>query len=83
MAKFYQLTRKEKLKSEDYYSCIVVADTEEEARKIHPKATYPGDDWWFSTAWCSKTQTHLLDVEELGLAYDHLKPGTVILASQV
>lgn len=82
-AKFYKLSQGEFEGYDTYDSCIVVAHSEEEARLIHPRpGTELGSGWRnHDRSWVSKEQTHLIVVEELGIAYDHLQPGTVVMSS--
>lgn len=82
-AKFYKLCQGEYRGYGTYDSCIVVAHSEEEARLIHPRpGTELGSGWRnHDRSWVSKEQTHLIDVEEIGIAYGHLQPGTVVMSS--
>jgi hypothetical protein len=79
-AKFYKLSQGEYKGYDTFDSCIVVALSEEEARLIHPRYG-TGERWRYDRSWVSKEQAHLIAVEEIGIAYDHLQPGTVVMSS--
>ena len=73
-----------------YDAAIVAAESEDAARALHPdefrnslessyRADWPEDNDYDGT-WLSPTRRHLIRVELIGVASDHLKPG-IVLAS--
>lgn len=84
-AKFYRLSQGEYKGYDTFDSCIVVAHSEEEARLIHPRPGTKlgsGRHWQNrDNSWVALEQIDLIVVEELGIAYDHLQPGTVVMSS--
>jgi len=60
-----------------YDSCVVVADTEEEARKIHPCHLYDSEVRWYITTWALPKD---VTVEYLGETERNF-PNKVICAS--
>jgi hypothetical protein len=78
----YHLKRKDNLHSHDiFYSAIVVAENEAEARLVHPKNwnEWHVDDYMADDAMYWPDPDELV-VELLGIAAEHLIAGTVILA---
>jgi len=60
-----------------YNSAIVIADTIEEAKSIHP-ANYTDKNYWCEYTWPSRDQLDHIKVIQLGIAYAHLKKGVVL-----
>ena len=63
-----------------YDSCVVVASTPEDARRIHPD----GSKWPWHTVLMTASWAIALDqisIEYIGTASDDIPPGTVIVAS--
>jgi len=71
----YLLQQDENCGYDTYDSCVVVAETEDDARLINPDGKW-GRTW---TAWCKKPEE--VAVTELGEAAYGLKGGTVVCAS--
>ena len=79
MANIYQLTQTVMTGPNTYDSCIVVAETEEKARLVHP---YGASDWeHYSGRWVDIDSISEIKVTELGVAKDTLKSGTVLSAN--
>jgi hypothetical protein len=77
----YLLTQNANKEYNTYDSCIVAADTEDEARHIHPSAFHKYDNWYESkTASYSWTHPINVDVLFIGVAAPELCKG-VVLAS--
>ncbi|GHU92636.1 hypothetical protein FACS1894208_00120 [Clostridia bacterium] len=71
----YLLTQSERCGYDTYDSCVVVAESEDDAVTIHPK----GDNaWWreFSRVWASDPET--VHAKYLGVATDGLERGMVL-----
>ncbi len=65
---------------DQYSHALVVAESKEDARTIHPD----GQDEWNKPSsygtWC-KSPKDVTDVTYVGEAGSHLKPGDVVIAS--
>ncbi len=75
MNSLYLLTQSNNGGYDTYDSCVVVALTIEDARKVNPDGAW-GKGW---TAWASKPEQ--VEVEYIGKAAGALDAGTVICAS--
>ena len=64
---------------DSYSEFVCVAFTKEEARKIHPDET--DEEWKYRGSWIAEDEIDKLVVEEIGIAYDNVKPGTVVVSS--
>lgn len=74
----YLLTRKDELTYDEYDSCVVCAETEEDAKTIHPDGTvFKGDERPWRT-WVGNSSE--IDCELIGIANENQERG-VILAS--
>lgn len=96
MKKLYKLSQNLNNDYDTYDSAIVCADSEQEARKIHPSkfVTHTKNDMWYGTridgseyetensygTWCSYKDLDKVKVEFLGDADDSVEHG-VVLAS--
>ena len=80
--KLYRLSQTVNNNYDTYDSCIVAAESEEEAAKIHP-GWYDGTtDWWENSyegsCWCYSIED--VECEYIGEAAEHITKG-VVLAS--
>jgi len=73
----YYLTQDDNRGYDTYDSCIVAAESEEEARQIHPGG-YPNWGDSFGGTWARNPKN--VQVEFIGVAASHIKAG-VVLAS--
>jgi hypothetical protein len=75
----YLLTQNEARGYDTYDSCVVAAESAEEAQKIHPGYGISGE-WWTSRYRSSTWATHLenVKVELLGVAVEGTKAGTIL-----
>lgn len=71
----YKLSQEVNNDHDTYDSCVVVADSEEEALKIHPNYR-----WDIVCAWVTYGSRYI-KVEYLGEAREGLEGGTVVCAS--
>jgi hypothetical protein len=80
MLKLYHVSRPANILGYDSYSeFVVAANSEEEARRVHPCGC---DNWQVgSYEWVSIDKVGLLNVVEIGTAASNLTVGTVIVAS--
>ena len=79
--KIYLLTQNENTGYDTYDSCVVAAENEDEARKIHPHMNTDYSAWrvgYWLRIWCSDPK--YVKVEYIGEADKSVKKG-VILAS--
>jgi acetone carboxylase gamma subunit len=76
----YLLTQNANEKYDTYDSCIVVADSEDEARYIHPSAYCKDANWYEFKNYTSWTHPINVGVEFIGVAVPELRKG-VVLAS--
>lgn len=64
-----------------YRSAVVVANSEEDAKKIHPNGRDTAEDWWSTSTskwydgWAHPDN---VKVELIGIAADHLQPNQVV-----
>jgi hypothetical protein len=80
----YLLSQTKNNRYDTYSDCVVVAENEAEARKIHPRLPplEPGvEDWKVNSYWGQWTMPENVKVELVGIAADGLKPGTVVCSS--
>lgn len=76
MKKLFLIYQKVSNGYDTYDSAVVVAESEEEARKIHPSG-YKWDDWT-GYSWCNPED---VKVEFIGNARKDLENKTVVCAS--
>ena len=80
MSKLYRIWQDVNGGYDTYDSAIVVARSEDEARKIHPRACNHGRDWtkdeWAVDEWAMPDD---VGVEQLGTT--RMRVGTVVCAS--
>ena len=74
MKHIYKISQRENNGYDTYDSAIVVAESEEEARLIHPNGRSVFDD----DEWC---KPKYVKVELIGVASDEIELGTIICAS--
>lgn len=60
-----------------YNSCVVIAASKGDARRIHPS----GKDRWNSDEWVSLNQVGKVNVTEIGIANEKQVAGTVVCSS--
>ena len=74
MLKIYKLSQTENCGYGTYDSCVVIAESEEDARQMNPGGnTEWGEEW---TQWCHSPDQ--VEVEFIGTAPKSAKPGIVI-----
>lgn len=66
----YLLSQNQNGGYDTYDSCVVAAETEEEAREINPGGI------WSSNVWANSPDK--VTVERIGVAFDGVEPGVVI-----
>lgn len=62
-----------------YDSCVVIAASKGDARRIHPS----GEDNWDSSTWVSLSQVGKVKVTEIGIANGKQVAGTVVCSSLI
>jgi hypothetical protein len=81
--KIYLLTQNVVDGYDTYDSCVVCAENEEEARKIHPAEWVKEEDWKESkcsaaSIWVSWKDIDKIKVTELGEANNNIKKGCIL-----
>jgi hypothetical protein len=82
--KLYLLTQNDNTDYDTYDSCVVVAKSEDDARKIHPYGDVYSDiskfnEWQYYTTWTKNPEK--VSVQYLGVADKSLKENEVICSS--
>lgn len=72
----YLIKRTDKINRDEYDSAVVAAETEEQARKIHPKKNYDPniEGEWYKNQWVDEDS---VVVELIGMAKPYTKPGVI------
>lgn len=85
MARLYRIWQEENNDYDTFDSAVVVANSDDEARQIHPGASkhYTNEKRWEQEkghgTWAKRPE--LVQVEQIGIALDTFKPGQVIVSS--
>jgi hypothetical protein len=85
MSKLWRISQQANSDYDTFDLAVVVADTADEARKIHPGGKfYAGVNWWednqsFPHSWAIALDQ--VNVQLIGEAIPTLQPGTVVCAS--
>jgi hypothetical protein len=75
--KLFLLSQDENNNYDTYDSVVVCADTEDEARLIHPDKPYRQNPWVNPySSWCKTPKA--VTVKYIGEAAPHVKPGVVL-----
>ena len=76
----YVVSRPDGRRHSMYYSCAVVAVSEDDARQIHPDwyNDYPNRVW--VSGWVPVSDIHLLKVYRVGVADEGMVAGTVLVS---
>lgn len=77
MANLYRISQNTNTDYDTYDSAVVVAETAEQARNIHPGGRKP-DDKWPDFTWAAPED---VTVQLIGVAAADLAPGTIVCAS--
>lgn len=75
--KVYLLTQGVVRNWDTYDSCVVIAASKGDARRIHPS----GKDRWDSNTWLRLIQVGKVNVTEIGMANGKQVAGTVVCSS--
>lgn len=79
MKKLYLLSQNKNNEWDTYDSCVVCAESEDEARKINPNSS--GEEVKEDDIYSGWTTPKNVKVEEIGIANDNIVLGSVICAS--
>ena len=73
--KLFLISQDENTSYDTYSDAIVAADTEDEARKIHPGGEYGNWDSPYGNDWCSSPKS--VSVKYIGEAADDVESGVI------
>ncbi len=81
MSNIYKIWQVDNTDYDTFDSAVVVANSEDEARMIHPRESMSGKEWWRLVGWEAGEWVNPGQVLILQVGTTKLKPGQVICAS--
>jgi hypothetical protein len=76
--KLYHISQNQNNDYDTFSDLVVAAESEEEARNIHP-SQWRENPWAYFDAWCKSPDQ--VKVEYIGEAANHIKKGSIICSS--
>jgi len=74
----YLVSRDEPIGYDEFDSMLVAAESEDDARSIHPYGLEYSGDFWNASNWVHRESVEGLNVEKIGVADEGIKRKVII-----